>query len=62
MHCPLKGNTMNLNRLGSGRKFINQIAGQGNAKNMGWTQQQQQKILDTQKNVHNPSSRKNAEK
>jgi hypothetical protein len=48
---------MNLNRLGSGRKLIDQISNKGNNRNMGWTYQQQQKLLDTQKNPHNPRTR-----
>jgi len=53
---------MNLNRLGSGKKLINMLVHKGNIKNMGWTPQQQQKLLDNQKNVHNPESRKNTKK
>lgn len=58
LHCPVKGDTMNLNRLGSGKKLINMLVNKGNIKNMGWTPQQQQKLLDNQKNVHNSASRK----
>jgi len=57
LHCPPKGDMMNLNRLGSGRKLIDQISNKGNNRNMGWTYQQQQKLLDTQKNPHNPQTR-----
>jgi hypothetical protein len=53
---------MNLNRLGSGKKLINMLVNKGNIKNMGWTPQQQQKLLDNQKNVHNSASRKTIKK
>lgn len=43
--------------MGSGRKLIKQIIDQGNVKNMRWTKQQQQELLDKQKNPHNIKSK-----
>jgi len=48
---------MNLNNLGTGRKFIKQILEHGNLRLMGFTPQQQTAALIKQKNPHNPNSR-----
>lgn len=48
---------MNLNRLGAGRKLIQQVVDQGNLKNMRWTRQQQLEALNNQKNPHTVKTR-----
>ncbi len=48
---------MNLNRLGAGRKLIQKVIDQGGIKNMRWTKEQQQEMLDKQKNSHTHKSR-----
>ena len=47
---------MDLNRLGSGKKLIDEIIKQGNTSAMGWTQQQQQEKRNSRKNPHIPKS------
>lgn len=48
---------MDLNNMGAGKKLIDQIIKSGQVKRMGWTKQQQQEMIDKQKNPHNPKSR-----
>ena len=53
---------MNLNRLGAGRKLIQQITEQGLVKNMRWTKQQQRDAINQRKNPHTPQTRDNSPK
>jgi hypothetical protein len=38
--------------MGTGKKMVNQLIHNGNLKRMGWTPQQQQTLLDQQKNSY----------
>lgn len=53
---------MDLNRLDAGLKLIQEIIDQGNTKNMRWTKQQQQEMLNKQKNPHTPNTRANSKR
>ncbi len=53
---------MNLNRLGSGKKLIQQIADQGLVKNMRWTRQQQKDAINQRKNPHTKKTRDDSTK
>lgn len=48
---------MDLNNMGAGKKFIEQLIADGNIRRMGWTRQQQQAYLDKQKNSQTPDTR-----
>ncbi len=48
---------MDLNRLGAGKKLIQEIMAQGNLRNMRWTKTQQKEALDKQKNPHTVKTR-----
>lgn len=53
---------MNLNRLGAGRKLIQQIADKGLVKNMRWTRQQQKDAINNHPNPHTSKTRDNSTK
>lgn len=41
---------MDLNNMGAGKKLIEKLVKGGNLRRMGWTRQQQQEIINKQKN------------
>lgn len=48
---------MDLNSMGAGKKLIDQLVKNGNIKRMGWTRQQQQELINKQKNSQTPNTR-----
>lgn len=48
---------MDLNNMGAGKKLIQDLIKSGNVKRMGWTNQQQQALIDKQKNSQTPKTR-----
>jgi hypothetical protein len=48
---------MDLNSMGAGKKLIEQLVKAGNIKRMGWTREQQQELINKQKNSQPPKTR-----
>jgi hypothetical protein len=48
---------MDLNNMGAGKKLIEQLVKAGNIKRMGWTREQQQELINKQKNSQTPNTR-----
>jgi hypothetical protein len=48
---------MDLNNMGAGKKLIEQLVKAGNIKRMGWTREQQQELINKQKNSQTPKTR-----
>ena len=53
---------MDLNRLGAGRKLIQQIIDQGSIKGMRWTRRQQKDVINQRPNPHTPNTRDDSTK
>jgi len=47
---------MDLNNMGTGKKLIQDLMDSGNIKRMGWTRQQQQEMINKQKNSQTPKT------
>lgn len=43
--------------MGAGKKLIAQLVKEGNIKRMGWTRQQQQEMINKQKNSQSSNTR-----
>jgi hypothetical protein len=41
---------MDLNNMGAGKKLIQQLVKDGNIRRMGWSREQQQELINKQKN------------
>jgi hypothetical protein len=48
---------MDLNNMGTGKKLIQDLMDSGNIKRMGWTRQQQQEMINKQKNSQSSKTR-----
>jgi hypothetical protein len=48
---------MDLNNMGAGKKLIQQLVKDGNIRRMGWSREQQQELINKQKNSQTPQSR-----
>ena len=48
---------MDLNNMGAGKKLIQKLVKDGNIRRMGWTREQQQELINKQKNSRTPKNR-----
>ena len=48
---------MDLNNMGAGKKLIAQLVKDGNINRMGWSRQQQQELINNQKNSQTPNTK-----
>jgi hypothetical protein len=48
---------MDLNNMGAGKKLIQRLVKDGNIKRMGWSREQQQELINKQKNSFSPKTR-----
>jgi hypothetical protein len=48
---------MDLNSMGAGKKLIQQLVKNGNIRRMGWSREQQQELINKQKNSQTPKTR-----